>query len=360
MGFVVTIVGLGVIGASLGLALKDSPLVEELIGVDPQDHVGKEAVALGAVRRTEKLEAGIENADVVFLCCPLERLEEVIKQAAPVLKPGAVVTDVGSVKQVVMEWFRRWLPGGVYGIGGHPMAGSERTGLAGADRYLFENAVYVLVLPPGTPSGPFETLSQLISCTGAKIITMDAAQHDRLVATASHLPHLAAVALVNQAGKAPEALGLAGGGFRDTTRVASSNPAMWEEIFMFNREAVLDQLDGFIGELNRLRGYIAAADRQRLRQELQAAQALRESVPRGARGALPSACEIITVVPDRPGVIGYLGTVLGEGGINIVDIEILRVREGDGGTIRLGVPSVEDGEKAVKLLRDQGIKAWMR
>lgn len=276
------------------------------------------------------------------------------------LKPGAVVTDVGSVKKVVMEWFDRWLPASVCGIGGHPMAGSEKTGLAGADRYLFENAVYIMVVPPGTPSGVCQVLTDLISHTGAKIIRMDAEEHDRLVATVSHLPHLAAVALVNQAGRRPEALALAGGGFRDTTRVASSNPAMWEDILVFNKEAVLEQVDGLIEQLTRLRVCLVEANRTKLRQELDRARDLRESVPRGSRGVLPSACEVITVVPDRPGVIGHLGTILGEGGINIVDIEILRVREGDGGTIRLGVPSPQDGEQAVRLLRSAGIKAWMR
>ncbi len=360
MGLVVTIVGLGVIGASLGLALRDSPLVQELIGVEPEDSVGKEAVALGVVHRTEGLLEGAGQADVVFLCCPLGRMEQVIRVCAPVLRPGAIVTDVGSVKKVVMEWFDRWLPASVWGIGGHPMAGSEKTGLAGADRYLFENAVYVIVALPGTPQEACRTLTELINHTGAKIIRMEAEEHDRLVATVSHLPHLAAVALVNQAAKRPEALALAGGGFRDTTRIASSNPAMWEDILMFNREAVLEQVDGLLEQLMRLRQCLTEVDRAKLRRELDSAKRLRESVPRGPRGALPSMCEVITVVPDRPGVIGHLGTVLGEGGINIVDIEILRVREGDGGTIRLGVPSLEDGEEAVKLLRAAGIKAWMR
>jgi len=355
----VFIIGLGLIGGSLGLALRESPQVESITGFDREGTACDMAAAMGAVDRTAGLLEGAKEADVIIICTPLGVYHSVIEQIAPVLKPGVLLTDVGSTKVQVMELFNT-LPSGVHAIGGHPMAGAETQGIAGADRYLFENAVYVLTAPADTPREMVRILENLLASTGARIKHMEAARHDELVATVSHIPHLAAVALVGLTEGRQEELMLAAGGFRDTTRVASSNPDLWEDIAFSNREPLIRQLNALGERLNELKKALENDDREGLKQQLERAKDIRDSIPKVRKGLIPFCHELVCIVPDRPGVIGQLGIILDQEDINIVDIEILRVREGDGGTIRLGVASSEQAEEAVQALQARGIKAWLR
>lgn len=153
---------------------------------------------------------------------------------------------------------------------------------------------------------------------------------------------------------------LAAGGFRDTTRIASSSPSLWKGILTTNRSAVVEGLNKLIDHLSQLRSALEDNDQDKLLADLARAQAIRSQIPHGQKGLLPAMCDVICIVPDHPGIIGDLGRILGNHNINIVDIEILRVREGDGGTIRLGVSSLEDGLRAVKALQDESIKVWLR
>jgi len=277
----------------------------------------------------------------------------------PYLKPGTIVTDVGSTKQGVMNIYEK-LPAGVWAVGGHPMAGSEMKGINGADRYLFENAVYVLTPGSKTPDNVVEYLIKLLHATGAQIKVMDAVIHDEIVATVSHIPHLAAVTMVNLTEGERDKLMMAAGGFRDTTRVASSNPEIWEDIFFFNRDILLEKLDAFIDRLVNIKRALNSGDRIFIRHELYNAKKIRDEIPRTRKGLIAGFYDIVCIVPDRPGIIAKLGAILSKENINIVDIEILRVREGDGGTIRLGVPSLEDAHRAVASLQANKIKAWLR
>lgn len=358
MGINVAIIGTGLIGGSLGLTLHESPEVQSIIGIDNDYEALQKALQIGAIDKISSLE-GVEKAEVVFLCTPLETFPQLIAGIAEHIRPGTIVTDVGSTKQKVMEWMAG-LPDGVHVIGGHPMAGSEIHGIQGADRYLFENAVYVLTPGPKTAPEITRQLIELLSVTGAKIKIMEALVHDQMVAAVSHIPHLAAVSLVNLTGGHPDLLMLAAGGFRDTTRVASSNPSLWKGILTTNRSAVLEGLDKLIDNLTQLRSALENNHQDELLAELTRAQMIRSQIPHGQKGLLPAMCDVICVVPDQPGVIGNLGRILGNHNINIVDIEILRVREGDGGTIRLGVSSLEDGLRAVKVLQEESIKVWLR
>lgn len=358
MGINIAVIGTGLIGGSLGLALHESPQVSRIIGIDNDQEALQKALQIGAIDEISSLE-GVGKAEVVFLCTPLETFPSLIAGMAEHIRPGTIVTDVGSTKQKVMEWMAD-LPEGVHVIGGHPMAGSEIHGIQGADRYLFENAVYVLTPGPETAPEITRQLTELLSVTGAKIKIMEATEHDQMVAAISHIPHLAAVSLVNLTEGHPELLMLAAGGFRDTTRVASSSPSLWKGILTTNRSAVVAGLDKMIHHLTQLRSALENNDQDKLLAELTRAQVIRSQIPHGQKGMLPAMCDVICIVPDQPGVIGNLGRILGHHNINIVDIEILRVREGDGGTIRLGVPSLEDGMRAVKALQDESIKVWLR
>lgn len=355
----VFIIGLGLIGGSLGLALRESPHVESVAGFDADAVACDMAVAIGAVDQAVGLLEGAREADVAIICTPLGGYRSIIEQIGPVLKPGTIITDVGSTKARVMELFAT-LPPGIHAIGGHPMAGAETRGIASADRYLFENAVYVLTPGRDTPADAVRGVEEILTSTGARIKYMEAARHDELAATVSHIPHLAAVALVGLTEGRQEELMLAAGGFRDTTRIASSNPDLWEDIAFSNREPIIRQLDVLNRHLNELKSALEKNDREDLKRQLERAKIIRDSIPKIRKGLIPICHDLVCIVPDRPGVIGQLGIILDQQDINIVDIEILRVREGDGGTIRLGVASSEQAEEAVQALQSQGIKAWLR
>lgn len=354
----ILIIGTGLIGGSLGLALKGSPIVNYVYGYDVNKESLKIAQEIGAIDEEVDLITGASKSEIIFLCSPLSHFQEIISTITPVLKPGTIITDVGSTKQEVMKIFAN-LPENIWGIGGHPMAGSELKGINGADRYLFENAVYVIT-PGQAPKEQVDKLIEIIKTTGARIKILDELTHDEIVATVSHVPHLAAVALVNLTEGNKENLIMAAGGFRDTTRIASSNPELWEDILFSNNEQVLSQLNELIFILEDIKGKITQKDSQGLLEILKTAKNIRDEIPHIRKGLIPSYDDIVCIVPDEPGIIGKLGFILGQEQINIVDIEILRVREGDGGTIRIGVPTLEEANLAVKLLSNYGIKAWVR
>lgn len=359
MGYKVAIIGLGLVGGSLGLALNGSPLVDSIWGYDLNADARQMACSIGAIHATGTLSEVVSGADYVFICTPLKAMKTVLIEISPWLKAGCTVSDVGSVKSPVGEWMHV-LPAGVHAIGGHPMAGSEKSGLAGADRYLFENALYVLcpfgMVAPETVG----RLAALLRETGAQIKILDAAVHDRIVALISHLPHVLACSLLSLAEQMEYGLTLAAGSFRDLTRVASSNPFLWEDILIANRQEVFRAIDSLIETLQEFKRDLAIAEPGRIARWLQRGQQIRETIPQRKKGLLPASCEIVVMVPDRPGIIGQLGLWLGEENINIVDIEILRVREGEGGTIRIGLPEREDVERALQRLHREGVKAWQR
>lgn len=355
----VAILGLGMIGGSLGLALTQAADLE-LAGYDQDQETIEKALQMGAVSRSGGLRELAAWADVLFLCTPVSTIPSLAREVACFCRPGCLVTDVGSTKQNVVEVFDSLAANGVRGIGGHPMAGSERQGITGADRYLFENAVYILTPGKNASDDAVAEMRSLLGYTGAHIITMDAETHDRLVASVSHLPHLVASALVNMLIGQDDALALAASGFRDTTRVASGDPELWTEILLSNRWLLAGQLESFIDSLGYLKSVLEEQKSRELLEFLTTSRGIREAMPAKRKGLTSTEEELVCIVPDEPGIIGVLGSYLGEKGINIADIEILRVREGDGGTIRIGLTREGDGPAAVEALMSHGIKAWLR
>ncbi|NLV15919.1 MAG: prephenate dehydrogenase [Syntrophomonadaceae bacterium] len=356
----VAIVGLGMIGGSLGLAFAGHFPQVEVAGYDRDPEVLENALDMGCVHRTGTLEEIVPPANFIFLCTPISSIPAIAKDVAALCRPGSIMTDVGSTKQMVAEAFERISGSGVIGVGGHPMAGSERQGITGADRYLFENAVYVLTPGKSASKEVIDKLVTLIKLTGAHVLIMDAEVHDRLVASVSHLPHLAASALVAVLNNQDDALALAAGGFRDTTRIAGGDPALWSEILNSNRRLLAQQVGQYIEQLTVLKEFLEEGRSRELEEFLAVSRRIREMLPAKRKGLVSCGPDIICLVPDRPGIIGSLGGWLGEKNINIADIEILRVREGDGGTIRIAVGVEDDGDVAVETLRAHGVKAWIR
>lgn len=319
-----------------------------------------QAIDMGVIDAGTEMHTGVPWSDLIIICSPLNSFVSVLLSMRPYLRPGTVVTDTGSTKQAVMQMFSELLPDSVWGIGGHPMAGSEIKGINGADRYLFENAVYVLTPSPDTPADITDSLAALLAITGARMQIMDPQQHDELVAVVSHTPHIAAAALVNLTDGDRQTLQMAAGGFRDITRIASSDSGIWEDILLSNRARLAGKLAKLIFSLEEFKEALENQDILYIREKLQAARDIRSQIPATRKGLLPGFYDIICIVPDRPGIIGQIGALLGAFGINIVDIEILRAREGDGGTMRVGVPLLKDAHQAVELLQSINVKAWVR
>lgn len=357
------IVGVGLIGGSLGLAMNRKNLSSEVIGIGRSIKSLELAVEYGAIHSFSSDYRDIAGCDLIIVATPVGTTRNVLKDLAPYISGGAIVTDVGSTKESIVEDAAAALPVETVFIGGHPMAGSEKDGINGADPYLFENAFYVLTPPPDTPASCLEQLVALVEGVGARPVIMNPAEHDLSVAAVSHLPHLVAATLVNclfdMPGGEKKSL-LAAGGFRDTTRIAAGNPEMWRDIFIANRHCVLEALDCFTGRLLEFKGSIESADEDLIYNLLSRARNLKNGMPAKRKGYLPALWEIVVTVPDRPGIIGEIAGILGKASINISDIEIMRVREGEGGTIRLAFATESEQDSAVILLSQSGIQSKKR
>jgi prephenate dehydrogenase len=256
----VAIVGLGLIGGSLGLALRAAG-GWEIVGHNRSHEAAGRAKKMGAIDRAEwNLPRALEGADVVVLAVAPLAIEKVMADVAPHLERGAVVTDVASTKSDVLAWAEQLLPEYVHFVGGHPMAGKEIAGIDAADARLFEGATYCIL--PGARCAP-EAVSRveaIARTVGARPYYLDAAEHDSYVAAISHLPFLSASALVSAVSASPswrDMAKLAAGGFRDTTRTASADAVMHRDICLTNREAIVRWLDGYVNELERVRGLLA-------------------------------------------------------------------------------------------------------
>ncbi|HEY8486779.1 MAG TPA: prephenate dehydrogenase [Limnochordales bacterium] len=361
------VVGLGLIGTSVGLGLRvtrrGGPY--HVVGYDVDGERLRQAHQLGAVdEAAPDLAGALARADLVVVAVPARQVVPVLLQASSLAPAGAVFTDVASIKQAVVQAVGSRLPGGQWFVGGHPMAGSERAGPSGADPYLFENAIYVLTPLPEVPSWALERVEAMVRALGAVAVRMDPDLHDRAAAAASHLPHVAAVCLVHAAEELARqgvpVWQLAAGGFRDASRLALGHESVWEPILALNRQALAQAMAAFRRSLEQLEALLAQEDGSGLANWLRSARERRASVPFRAKGYGSPLHELVVRVQDRPGAIHEVTGVLARAGINLADIEILRAREGEAGTLRLAFDSPAQQERALVLLQQAGWKAWPR
>jgi len=354
----VAIIGVGLIGGSLGMALLARGLAKEVVGAGSRAENLHLAVELGAIHRfAGSASEGVAGADLVIIATPVSATIPVLRDIVPYLSPGSVVTDVGSTKAAIVRAAEKLMPPGISFVGGHPMAGTEQTGVREADPYLFENAFYIITPSMETPPEAINILRKLAAGVGAKVVEMEPEQHDLAVAAVSHLPQLIAASLVNTVARMPGNEGilpLAASGFRDTTRIAASNPVMWRDIFRTNREQLLAMIRRFRSEIDLFENIIVQGDGEAIQRNLESARVVRSGLPAKTSRYLSSLYEIVVTVPDRPGAIAAFTTHLAEEGVNICDIEIMRVREGEGGTIRVGFASKEEQDGAVQVLKNNG------
>jgi len=279
----VTVIGLGLMGASLCMDLIENNLCKEVRGVDRHTGTVLQAFLSGAVDlATDDLVTGVQGADIVILSTPVRTIVKLLEDIAPHLWPGTVIMDMGSTKREIYAALEK-LPENVQPVGAHPMTGKETAGFTAAEPGLYGDATWVLSPLARTSSDALELAHELAYAVGAKPVVLEPERHDRLVASISHLPYLVASALVDTVAMLgesdPQVWQLAAGGFRDTSRVAASDTRMFIDILLTNRAIVLEQLENFAGQIEHLRQIVAHADEETLRSELERSREVRLQWP---------------------------------------------------------------------------------
>jgi len=350
----VAIVGTGLIGGSIGLALRAEGT--EVVGYDDDYVAARAAVQRGAVDgvRASSAEA-VADADLVVLAVPVDRMPEVCARIGPAT-PDAVVTDVGSAKVDAVAHGQEAF--GERFIGGHPMAGSERQGIEAADAALFRGAYWILTPTETTSDRAYSVAAELASRLGSTPVAVEPRVHDALVARLSHLPQLVASALVEVAvttGEQDALLGLAAGGFRDVTRIAASDADLWVAILRANRTAVLEALDGLERRFEEI-GTLLRGDRwDELRRFLDGARRARlQLFAKPVYAGEPIALDLM--IPDRPGVLAEVTTAAGEIGANIEDLRIIHSTEGGSGRLHLVISGDDNARRLETALSRLGYR----
>lgn len=336
--------GVGLIGGSIGLAGRGA--AREILGVD-RPEVLEEAVRLGAIDRPSTLKE-IREADLVVLAAPISKIRELVRELSPA---RALVTDVASTKTGIVREAERH---GLRFVGGHPMAGSQLSGVANARRDLFRGARYFLTPTEKTAPEDYREVSRFVQSLGAIPTAVAPEKHDLLMATLSHLPHLMAAALLKVASDiSPEALSFAGPAFRDLTRVGSSNPSLWADILAENAPALGEALGAFAGAMAQLGSEIQ--DRKSIERRFREARRAYEALGGILVDKRGESAELAVPVENRPGVLAEVTTLLGSNSINILDLYV-RHSNTERAALVLTLNS-GDAHRARRLLREAGFAA---
>lgn len=352
----VAVIGVGLMGASLGLALRERAGIDDVRGFDRSAENAAEAARLGAIGTTaESVEEAVSGAQAVFVAAPVTALVSTTKSAIAGSGPECVVSDLGSTKAGVMrglsgEERRRF-------VGGHPVCGGETSGPGAARADLFAGAPWFLTPPDEIEPELYARVHRIVAAVGGRPTAIGVSEHDRVVALISHLPHVLAVALVNEAAGAAsegrDALAAAGPSFRDLTRVAGSNPDLWADILVENADALGPALRASEGRLSVLASAVERRDRVAIRDEFDAA---RESHARIGPLAPVAGRRVTLTVPvaDKPGTLSEITTALGDAGVNIADLALHPGPPGGQGTLLVTVQGERDAASAREVLERAG------
>ena len=345
-----TVVGVGLIGGSIGMALREEGW--HVNGVDTDEGRLLEAQKLGSIDKV----GWDALSEITFVATPVGVIPKLVKKALQV-SPNGFVTDVGGVKDSIVKSIKdpRF-------VGGHPMAGSEQEGLVGANSSMFSDANWVLTPNENTGDEAFARVREIVTSIGAETVTLSPDRHDSLVAMVSHVPHLTAATLMGLASTRSEehfaVLRLAAGGFRDMTRIAAGNPQIWPDVCDNNQEAIVKVIDELVKALGEVRSEIITSDKEALLHRLETAKQARITLPTGA----PKASELIEVrvaILDRRGELATIASLATELDVNIFDLEIAHSSEGDRGVVVLLVEK-ELAERLAGGLITQGYRPVLR
>ncbi|WP_445492288.1 prephenate dehydrogenase [Niallia sp. 03133] len=348
----VFVIGLGLIGGSLALCIKERHPQSYIVGYDVSEHNVKLGKMLGVINEdVDSIEAGAVHADLIILSTPVKETERIIKLLSELpLKKGVIITDVGSTKGQIVQKAQVLINKGVTFIGGHPMAGSHKSGVSAAKQLLFENAFYLLTPEPNTKEEEIQCLINWLEGTNAKFLVISPKEHDLLTGVISHMPHIVATSLVHQADQTSKTnelvTRLAAGGFRDITRIASSSPAMWRDILLHNKEVLLKLLNDWQKEMDKVISFIKKENASELFNYFQHAKNVRDELPQNQKGAIPAFYDLYVDVPDYPGVISEITGYLAKETISITNIRIIETREEINGILVISFQTDEDRLRA--------------
>jgi prephenate dehydrogenase len=351
----IAIIGLGLIGGSFAKALKHAN-PKLFISAYDKDEVLNQALSENVIDEKLSFADQILNSDIIFLALPIEKSLEVFKTLSPQLKENQIISDLCSVKGIFVEEWNKLKSNGVY-IGAHPMTGKEKSGYENSDALLFENSVFIVCAENGTH---LENYISLIKTSGARISLLDAKLHDKITSEVSHLPQLLSVLLVNHSSQKMDEhsfLDFAAGGFRDMTRIASSDFNIWESILKYNKSEIIESINKFENELEHLKEKLAEDDFKIISELFEQARLSRNEIPINTKGFIDPLFEITVFVKDQPGMISKISTILFENNINIKDMELLKIREGTGSNFKFYFESESDAQKAKVLIEQVGFSA---
>lgn len=316
----ITIIGMGLIGTSLGMALRSASDSEAPLGPitvtgydADQRHTSEARGRLAIDREARNLGEALRDANLVVLAVPVQAVRDVMRAIAPLLGPGMVVTDTASTKTDVLAWARELLPATIDFVGGHPMAGREKSGPGAASRDLFSDAIYCLTPTPTVRPQALDLVESMVRQAGAKVYFIDPAEHDAYVAGVSHLPFVLSAALVAAVSRSPawrEMMPLAAGGFRDMTRLASGDVVMHRDIAITNRAALVRWLDEAAQVLHEMRGHLAAGDAAQVEALFERARQARAEWATTKPGMRPGEDDFdnpLGAQPQGPGLFGRIG-----------------------------------------------------
>ncbi|WP_338776785.1 prephenate dehydrogenase [Metabacillus sp. FJAT-52054] len=345
-------IGLGLIGGSLAMAVKKEHPSCRIAGYDIEPEQAQLGVTLGVIDEAVlSIEDGAKHADCIILSAPVQQTLLIMDQLSKMtLKKGVIITDVGSTKETIALHANKIFTEDMIFIGGHPMAGSHKSGVSAAKAHLFENAFYVLCDSSEEHAPYIEELKTLFAGTKANFVIMNPKEHDLITGVISHFPHIIAAGLVHQAvqheEENPLTRRLAAGGFRDITRIASSSPAMWRDILLQNKEHMLQLFDNWLQEMERVRDFLKWEDSSAIYQYFNEAKEFRDGLPVKQQGAIPSFYDLYIDVPDYPGVISEITGYLAKEKISITNIRIIETREDINGVLRISFQREADRERA--------------
>jgi prephenate dehydrogenase len=349
----ITVIGLGLIGGSLALSLKNLNKNFVITGYD----IEEESMNIAKYRNIINNIAGnyreaVLNADLIIIATPISNIIEVMTNIKGYLKKNVIITDVGSAKEKIVEKADKILPKNSFFIGGHPMAGSENAGVLSATPDLFRNAFYILTPTRATISEPLVTLHSLFTGIGAKVITMNPKEHDINVALISHLPHVLSTSLVDMIDDKQRDLKnlfkLCAGGFRDMTRIAAANTKMWLDISLENRDELIESIDSYMEYLKNFKDNLKKGNSSFIKKHYIKAQKARINLPKYVEKDISKLYELRVSIPDKAGVLSEITLAISSHGINIEDISIFHSTEFSGGGILKVLIQGEDAVKTAK------------
>lgn len=357
-------IGLGLIGGSIAKKMKaDHPDIHIYATAHHEETV-KEAYREGLIDNDTLLPlTAFHDCDIIFLCAPVQRNLDYLSELKDIIQKDCYITDVGSTKtEIHEEVIRLGLEANF--IGGHPMTGSEKTGILAADKTLLENAYYIITPTAITPQSDVEDFREFVRSLGSIPLILDYKTHDYSTAAISHLPHMIAYSLVNlvqQIDDDNETMkSIAAGGFKDITRIASSSPVMWQNICASNRQQILVLMDKYTALLSRLRSYIETSDEQALLDFFQSAKDYRDSLSLPSIKTESTYYELFVDLPDETGGIAKVSRILADAGISIKNIGIVNNREFEEGILHISFADERSRSTAKGLLVKHGYTTHIR